>query len=120
MVLTIPLILGGLAFVTNLIEMPVIFVVFKRYSDNHKRLVINIILINIITNMSLNSILVTGFLENTPRYIFVAVMELLIPLWEALMYYKTLNGIGKAKLIVTCYIANILSFLPSLLLGLVS
>lgn len=91
--------------VTLIIESLIIFPCFRSHCDNLRKLAINFLLINAITNLSLN-ILVGIFGVST----FALLLELIIPLVEARMFrYAGVTG-KRRFIVIICYIANLLSF----------
>lgn len=96
---------------TILIEAVVILPLFRKYSDSFKRLCINFILINAITNLTLN-LCIFCFSLNT---VVIVMMELMIPLIEAFMYKVGHVEAGEKRLIGVCYLANAISFTLGLL-----
>lgn len=96
---------------TILIEAVVILPLFRKYSDSFKRLCINFILVNAITNLTLN-LFILFFSLNV---VMILVMELLIPLIEAFMYKVGHVKATWKRLTVVCYLSNVLSFTLGLL-----
>lgn len=91
---------------TIIIESFIILPCFRSHYDNFRKLVINFILINCITNLSLN-ILVLIFNIN----LFTLALELIIPVAEAYMFeYAGVNR-RRSTIVTICFIANILSFI---------
>ena len=72
----------------------------------------NFVLINAITNLSLNflKLLMSLFLGTYIVWGIVIVLELMIPVIEAKMYRYTTSAFSLKRAIVTCYIANLFSF----------
>lgn len=96
---------------TILIEAVVILPLFRKYSDSFKGLCINFILVNAITNLTLNLIILFFSLN----VVMILVMELLIPLIEAFMYKVGHVKATWKRLTVVCYLSNVLSFTLGLL-----
>ncbi len=90
------------AVLTCATEAPVVYLSLKK--DRPKDLISNIILINLITNLSLNLL---NFIIRS--VIFVLAAELLIPIIEAFMYRYCYPKIPMAKLLIVTYIANAVS-----------
>ncbi len=98
--------------ITLVLEAPVIWFCLGRYAENTKKLMGNFILINGITNLTLNTaIFMLGLLYVDWIEQFVIIAELVIPIIEAGMFYFTTKEFSLKKLIVICYIANAISFL---------
>ena len=91
------------AVLTCVIELPIIYCSFKK--EQCPKLVSNIILINLITNLTLN--ILNIFIGSIS---FVIGAELLIPAIEAVMYQYCYHNIKIGKLLIVCYIANAISF----------
>ncbi|MBQ8624634.1 MAG: hypothetical protein IJ419_00480 [Agathobacter sp.] len=103
---------------TLVLEAPVIWLgLGTRISEGNKRkLIVNFVLINAITNIAFNTLLYAFslFILTLSGIILVyviVILELIIPFIEAKMYRYTTNEFSMKRLLVTCYIANIVSFL---------
>ena len=107
----------GAVILTIGIESLVLTPIFLPYASNRRKLILNVILINVITNITLNLILVVvdfRILEtkmlHRMRWFLILLGELLIPLLEAFLYEQGDLQIGRKRVIETCYLANALSF----------
>lgn len=93
---------------TILIELTLLYIVFK---DKYKKFFLNIILINAITNLTLNCIyFALILLEQKNINIFIIFFEILIPLIECCMFKFCYNDIDIKKNLLIFYIVNIISF----------
>jgi len=106
----------GAAIFTIGIEGLILIPRFLPCSLSKKKLITNIILINIITNIILNlmlaavEILAAGRMNQGVRLGMIIIGELLIPLVEAYMYEMGEVQLARKHVIAICYLANILSF----------
>lgn len=103
---------------TLVLEAPVIWLGLGTCisEGNKRKLIVNFILINAITNIAFNTLLYAFslFILTLSGIILVyviVILELIIPFIEAKMYRYTTNEFSMKRLLVTCYIANIVSFL---------
>lgn len=91
---------------TILMESIIILPCFRSHCESFGKLTINFVLINCITNLSLNIIV---HIFGIGHYILI--LELLIPIIEAYMFrYAGVTRSGKA-IFATCFAANLLSFI---------
>lgn len=88
---------------TLIVECFVILPLFSRHCNNRNKLVYNFILINAITNLSLNSLILAGMDK-------IILAELIIPLIEAALFIYVGVKRSKLSIILICYVANLLSF----------
>ena len=95
------------ATLTCLIESPIVYLYLHKQAK--KDLILNIILINLITNLILN---VTNMLISS--VIFVLIAEAVIPVIEAYMYRYCYPSINIKKLLFICYLD--ITFLAQLFL----
>lgn len=100
---------------TLLLEAPVIWLGLgmHMHAEDKGKLVVNFLLINGITNITLNTcILAFGFFLSGPiGWGIVLLAELIIPIIEAKMYHYTTKEFSMKRLLVVCYLANVVSFL---------
>lgn len=92
---------------TLIIESFIILPLFFRHCNSVPKLVINFILINAITNLAVNTLIV---FFTTMGINLIFFLELVIPVIEAIMF--SYSGVKRSfkSLTLICYIANILSF----------
>ncbi len=104
---------GVAVVLTILIESLIIIPAFYKYSVSKRQLILNVILINAITNITLNSVL---YMSGSLWWYSVIAGELVIPAIEGLMYKAGALRLGTKRVIGICYIANIVSFFMGILL----
>ena len=107
-------ILAVAAFLTCLLETPIVWGFLR--NDKCKDLILNCVLINLITNLTLNSstyLLVYAGIQTT---VFVWIAELIIPVIEAYMYRYCYSNISIKKLLLMAYIANAVSYITGLII----
>ena len=97
--------------VTLVLEAPVIWFGLAKHASNKMRFMVNFVLINAITNITLNTCIMCSFMLGPIVYIGIILAELMIPLIEAKMYQYTTKEFSWKKLVIVCYIANAVSFL---------
>ena len=106
----------GAVILTIGIESLILIPKFLPYSPSKKKLIINAVLINVITNIILNlmlaavEILAAGRMNQGVRLGMIIIGELVIPLVEAYMYEMGEVQLTRKHVIAICYLANILSF----------
>ena len=101
----------GIALVITLVlEAPVIWLRLGKDAKDKKKFMLNFVLINAITNITLNTCVLLGFMLGPILYIGIIAAELVIPLIEAKMYQYTTKEFTWKELVVACYIANAVSF----------
>jgi len=107
----------GAAIFTIGIEGLILIPRFLPCSLSKKKLITNIILINIITNIILNLMLTAidllvaeTAMFHGMRLAITILAELLIPLAEAIMYEMGELQMERKRVIAICYLANALSF----------
>lgn len=91
------------AVLTCIIEAPIVY--FYLPKQIRANLILNIVLINLITNLTLNTCSLIFY-----SWGFVIVAELIIPIIEAYMYRYCYPQINIKKLLFICYLANAASF----------
>lgn len=92
--------------ITIIIESFIILPRFRTHYDNLGKLVLNFLLINCITNLSLNTlVLIFGI------HYFTLGLELIIPIIEAYMFKYAGVTQNRKSILITCFIANLLSFI---------
>lgn len=96
---------------TCLIETPLICQLFSKYKL--KSLIFNTILINCITNLTLN-LFVIAFHNITWICIFICIAELLIPIIEWQMFLYCYNELPLKKVLFISYFVNACSFIIGL------
>lgn len=100
---------------TLLLEAPIIWLGLGVHmpAEEKGKLIVNFLLINAITNITLNTcILALGFFLSGPiGWGMVLLAELIIPVIEAWMYSYTTKEFSMKRLLVVCYLANAVSFL---------
>ncbi len=115
MILKFPMVMLWLCLtviLTLILEFPIIWISFGRRTKNKMRLFGNFVLINAITNLCLNAGIVfdtyysVGFGSSG-----ILIAELIIPAIEAVMFRYATKEISWKRLLITCYIANAVSFL---------
>ena len=99
--------LPGAVILTILLESLIVIPKFLPSSPDRKKLIINIILINIITNVALNLIL--SPMEKARMAVMIA-GELLIPFIEAVLYEMGGLQMERKSVVAVCYLANAWSF----------
>lgn len=97
------------AGLTCIIETLIISIIFKK--EKLQNLILNIVLINLITNLTLN---ILNIIIQSPNFVIGA--EIIIPAIEAVMYQYCYPKIKISKWLTICYIANAVSFGIGLLL----
>ena len=97
-----------------IMESFIIFPLFRHHCNSTSKLVINFILINAITNLSLIALFLLLMTTDMAELPFLLMLS--VPLIEASMF--SYSGVKKSlkSIILTCYIANILSFVIGLIL----
>lgn len=95
------------AILTILIEAVIIIPAFYKHSLNKRQLVFNVILVNAITNITLNLIV---YMAGSLRLYVIVAGELVIPVIEGLMYKAGTLKLSDKRIIGICYLANIVSF----------
>ena len=102
----------GAVILTIGIESLILIPKFLPYSPSKKKLIINVVLINVITNIILNLMLAVAeiLVAGSLRLSMIIIGELLIPLVEAYMYEMGEVQLARKHVIAICYLANILSF----------
>ena len=91
------------ATLTCIIELPIIYFCFRK--ERLSNLISNIVLINLITNLTLN---VANILIQSNMFVYSA--EIIIPAIEAAMYQYCYHKISITKWLIVCYMANAISF----------
>lgn len=94
---------------TLVIEAIFILPFFRSHCENFPKLVINFILINAITNLSINSLLIL-----TKGASMGLLLDLFVPLIEAYMF--KFGGVTRSNksTVIICYISNIFSYIAGL------
>lgn len=99
-------------FLTIILEFPVIWFGMMRFAENQKKIFGNFLLINGITNLTLNvGILLILMIHGRSFWVETYIVELIIPMMEAIMFAFTTKEFSWKRLLITCYIANAVSFL---------
>ena len=100
---TILILLISALLITLLIESVIVLPLFHKHCNSFSKLVINFILINAITNLTLNTLIVIGIASANW-------LELIIPLIEAALFSYTGIKRSRKAIILICYIANFFSW----------
>ncbi len=108
------LILAIAAILTCILEAPIVYLFLSR--NKCQDILLNIVLINVITNVTLNMVLSILRFHQVPTTLFTLIAEWIIPIIEAWMYKYCYKHIPIGKLLLLCYIANLFSYLTGLLL----
>ena len=106
-------ILAVTAFLTCLLETPIVWGFLRK--DKCKDLMLNCVLINLITNLTLNSTVYLLVYAGIRPEVFILIAELIIPVIEAYMYRYCYSHISIKKFLLMAYIANAVSFFIGLL-----
>lgn len=93
---------------TIILEGMIILPSFRSHCKSFNKLLINFVLINCITNLSLNTLLLFVGKQHTTILI---ILELCIPLIEAYLFRFVGTTRNKKFTIIICYIANAFSFI---------
>ncbi len=96
---------------TFLLEAPVVGYGLVRNVSDKRKLWMNFAIINAITNITINTFVMLGNWAGIWLAPGIIIAELVIPLVEAKMYQYTTDELSWKRLVVTCYIANAISFL---------
>lgn len=108
------LILAIAAILTCILEAPIVYLFLSR--NKCQDILLNIVLINVITNVTLNMVLSILRFYQAPTTAFTFIAEGIIPIVEAWMYKYCYRHIPIGKLLLLCYIANLFSYLTGLLI----
>lgn len=108
------LILAIAAILTCILEAPIVYLFLSR--NKCQDILLNIVLINVITNVTLNMVLSILRFYQVPTTLFTLIAEGVIPIIEAWMYKYCYRHIPIGKLLFLCYIANLFSYWTGLLL----
>lgn len=99
---------------TLVIESFIILPLFRSHCVNFSKLILNFILINAITNISLNTILIIS----RGRFDITLLGELFIPLIEAQLFKIAGVTRNRKSTIIICYFANFLSYVVGICISL--
>lgn len=102
------------AILTCCIETSIMLIFLNK--EQLKYLTLNVILINLITNLTLNLLILLFVACNIYHVWFVIIAELIIPIIEYFMFRYYYSQINQKKLFLLCWIANIASVTIGLLL----
>ncbi len=103
----------GVAILTILLEAPFILIGFRKSTYKHK--VLLCILVNLLTNIALNSVLmsVASFRQDLG---IIVLFEIAVLIAEMLLYKAFLKDITPRRIITISAMANVFSFLWSFVL----
>lgn len=102
------LLLLAMAVLTTILEAPFVLIGFRKSEYKHK--VLLLILVNSLTNIVLNSILL-AFMHSFDWYwTMVFILEVLVVVSEAVLYRVYIKDLSPKRIAIVCILANLFSF----------